>query len=78
MDAKSLHLKSALCERPAQVVVCTIKLAVQKKIWDYLGVFLKCRTFSYASAFKAHLKTHSGEKSYRGNQCDFISSQAGI
>ena len=32
---------------------------------------------SQASSLRRHLKTHSGEKSNKCNQCDFVSSRAG-
>ena len=34
------------------------------------------KPFKSASALKIHLKTHSGEKPNKCNQCDFVSSQA--
>ena len=46
------------------------------------AIKIKCNQFDYAalatSKLRAHLKTHTGKKSYNCNQCDFASSQASL
>ena len=63
--------------------VCTVsnrKLedADENAQWGKAKLMQPMRLYVYSdpSTLRAHLKRHSGEKSYKCNQCDFASSQA--